>query len=94
MITRICALQEEVDSGVQQSAGHRQPSNAEDNRMDHAEQSAPSFANTAIIDPAQEVFSNIGLSEDILLDDLWSMMDWNVGFPSMDLASAATTPGP
>jgi hypothetical protein len=25
---------------------------------------------------------------ELLLDDIWSVMDWNVGFPSMDVVSA------
>lgn len=93
MIARICALKERAESSVEQAARHDQPSMVSTDSQHAADMSAIPSAVGLMMDPTLGSPTNLGLNDDILLDDLWSMMDWNVGFPSMDLASTATTPG-
>lgn len=33
------------------------------------------------LDPLQDTLTPVGWDPELSLDDLWSMMDWNVGFP-------------
>ncbi|KZM20779.1 DNA binding [Ascochyta rabiei] len=90
MINRIYALPERSGPLVRETISGDQLPTATANPSHDADQSANSIAALSTTHPEQEVFAPVGWNDDILLDDLWSMMDWNVGFPSMDLTS---TPG-
>ncbi|KAF9690670.1 hypothetical protein EKO04_011461 [Ascochyta lentis] len=84
MIGRIHALPERSGPHAGNAVDDSQQSTATSNPLHDADQSVNSVL------PQQDVFGPVEWNDDILLDDLWSMMDWNVGFPSMDLT---TTPG-
>lgn len=38
-------------------------------------------AGVSALDPLQDTLTPVGWDPELSLDDLWSMMDWNVGFP-------------
>jgi hypothetical protein len=88
MIARICALQgrTQVDDG--QTAMSQNPSIATEDSLRRTDLSADLPTDNPVVCPAQDAFANITWDDDGLLDDLWSVMDWNVGFPSLDLTSS------
>lgn len=51
------------------------------------DQSAPQLLPNVTLGSTHNTLTPVGLDDDVLLDDLWSMMDWNVGFSSMDPSS-------
>lgn len=38
-------------------------------------------AGISVLEPLQDTLTPVGWDPELSLDDLWSMMDWNVGFP-------------
>lgn len=87
MITRICALPRRLEASTEQTASSDQSPTAAINPPYFTDQSASSFAATSNLGSTQEAFGAIDWDNYASLDDLWSMMDWNVGFSTMDPTS-------
>ena len=74
MIERISALAEQPGATSIGAVGDGQPS--------MSSVSLPEVpAEIAALDPLQDTLTPVGWDPELSLDDLWSMMDWNVGFP-------------
>ncbi|KAF2623143.1 hypothetical protein BU25DRAFT_478739 [Macroventuria anomochaeta] len=84
MINRIRELPGRPGSGVGQTVDDGQLSTAMSSPSNPTTQPAVSLEATSALDPMQDALNTVGWDHDLSLDDLWSMMDWNVGFSSMD----------
>lgn len=92
MIERITALTGRPAPAVGAGVIDEQPSHLSRDTANPVMQ--PMGPSTAFpeLDPLQDTLTPEGWDHDLSLDDLWSMMDWNVGFPSMEPTST-TLPG-
>lgn len=84
MISRICALPRKFEASTEQTASDDQSPTAVINPPYFTDQSTTSFAAASTLDSTQDVFAPISWDNYASLNDLWSMMDWNVGFSSID----------
>lgn len=93
MIARICALPTSPGSNDRQAGSSDIPSTVADTSANHASHSAGLAVSPSALDPALDTLTPHTWGNDLLLDDIWSMMDWEVGFLSMDPNSSTPAPG-
>jgi hypothetical protein len=85
MINRIRALPVRTTQGTE--SGYMRPLTA---TVDQPQRTNDDVLKNAALTSAEELFAPVGWENEVL-DDLWSVMDWNVGFPNSDSTSFVPT---
>ena len=93
MIARIRALPAKPGSSAGQAGGNDVPLTATTNPPNPTNHLTSFVSNTSNMDPTLDTLTPIAWENNTSLDDIWSMMDWNVGFLSMDHTSSMPAPG-
>jgi hypothetical protein len=93
MIARIRALPARPESSAGQADANDVPYTTAANPPNPTNHLASFVPNTSILDPTLDTLTPISWDNNMSLDDIWSMMDWNVGFLSMDPTSSMPAPG-
>lgn len=89
MLIKIRALPTSVpprDAFIALAVGNNRPPTATVKLPSHTGEPASSLPIGPASEPVQEGLISLSW-EDEVFEDLWSMIDWNIGFPSSDLTS-------